>query len=87
MPTININLTAEMVEFVEAQIASGDYVSASEVVRDALRVLRHDRQSERQKLAVLKDEIACGLQDAQAGRFSSRLVTKIAYSVLDEDGN
>ena len=48
MPTININLTAEMVEFVEAQIASGDYVSASEVVRDALRVLRHDRQSERQ---------------------------------------
>jgi len=84
MPTMNVSLTAEMIEFVDSQVASGDYVSASEVVRDALRVLRHDRQNETLKLRLLRDEIALGLEDAEADRFSSRSVSEIAQSVLDE---
>jgi antitoxin ParD1/3/4 len=85
MPTMNVSLTAEMVEFVESQVANGDYVSASEVVRDALRVLRRDRQNESLKLKLLKDEIALGIEDDEAGRYSSRSVAEIAQSILDED--
>src|SRR5262245_59854363 len=84
MPTMNVSLTAEMVEFVESQVASGDYVSASEVVRDALSVMRHDQQNDNLKLRLLRDEIELGLEDAEAGRFSKRSVAEIAQSVLSE---
>jgi antitoxin ParD1/3/4 len=84
MPTMNVSLTAEIVEFVESQVANGDYVSASEVVRDALRVMRHDRQNEALKLKLLRDEIERGYQDTEANRFSGRSVAEIAQSVLDE---
>jgi antitoxin ParD1/3/4 len=87
MPTMNVSLTAEIVEFVESQVANGDYVSASEVVRDALRVMRHDRQNEALKLKLLRDEIERGYQDTEANRFSDRSVAEIAQSVLDESGD
>ena len=34
---MNISLTTELEEFVRAQVASGHYTSASEVIREALR--------------------------------------------------
>ena len=34
---MNISLTSELEEFVRAQVASGHYTSASEVIREALR--------------------------------------------------
>ncbi len=41
---MNVSLTRELEEFVNAKVASGRYNSASEVVREALRLLEeHDR--------------------------------------------
>ena len=40
MPTMNVSLTEEIADFVEGEVASGDYVSASEVVREALRIMK-----------------------------------------------
>jgi antitoxin ParD1/3/4 len=37
---MSITLPNEMAEFVRTKVASGDYASDSEVLRDALRVLR-----------------------------------------------
>lgn len=37
---MSITLPNEMAEFVREKVASGDYASDSEVLRDALRVLR-----------------------------------------------
>ena len=87
MPTMNVSLTSEMVEFVESQVATGDYVSASEVVRDAIRVMRHDRQNEKLKLKLLKNEMESGFQDVEANRYSNRTAAEIARSVLDEAGD
>ena len=39
---LNVSLTPELVAFVNAQVASGRYASASEVVRAALRRLEQD---------------------------------------------
>ena len=69
MPTLNVSLTAEFADFIDDAVASGDYVSASEVVREALRVLRDDKESEEVKLAMLRAAIGVGLDQAENGVF------------------
>lgn len=84
MPTMNVNLTPEMAEFVSRELASGDYASASELVRDALRSLRRDRNIEEQKLEILRRKLAAGIAQAERGEFASRSVAQLARSVLAE---
>jgi antitoxin ParD1/3/4 len=57
MPTRNVNLTQELDRFVAAQVKSGRYDNASEVVRAALRVLNREEQEHEAKLAALRTAI------------------------------
>jgi antitoxin ParD1/3/4 len=82
MPTMNVSLSAELAHFVEEEVASGDYVSASEVVRDALRVMRRDREVEDVKLHLLRQAIDVAMQQAERGEFSDRSIDDIAQEVL-----
>lgn len=84
MATMNISLPAEMVDFVESEVSEGGYASSSEVVREALRLLQHDKALEREKLAILQREIGLGLEAAAAGRFSKKTVGEIADEVRRE---
>ncbi len=84
MPTMNVNLTPEMAEFVAGELATGDYASASELVRDALRMLRRDRDIEREKAGILRHDIDLAVAQAERGEFSSRGVMDIAARVLHE---
>jgi len=84
MPTMNVSLTQELSAFVEDEVASGDYVSASEVVRDALRVLKTEREAGALKLELLRREVGQGLADAEADRFSHSSVEDIFDAVIDE---
>lgn len=77
MPTMNVSLTEEMVKFVEGEVSRGEYVSASEVVRDALRVLRHERELREEELRMLREEVQKGIDDMEAGRFSDRTLEDI----------
>ena len=86
MPTMNVNLTPEMAEYVSTELKSGDYASASELVREALRVLKRDREVEAEKLALLRAAIDAGMEDADEGRFSDRTVSDIAKGILDTTG-
>lgn len=86
MPTMNVSLTEEMVEFVESEISSGDYVSASEVVRAALRVMRHEKELAETKLGLLRAEVDIGLGQAERGEFSDRSVDDIVSAVLNRRG-
>ena len=85
MPTMNVSLTEEMVRFVEEEVSSGDYVSASEVVRDALRALKHDRDVEDVKLQLLREAVDIGLQEADEGKFSDRSIEEIGQDVLRKE--
>jgi antitoxin ParD1/3/4 len=85
MPTMNVSLPAALAEFVEKEVASGNYATASEVVRDGLRMLREERAVYEEKLSILKREIQVGLDDVRAGRFSDRTVMEILAEVQAED--
>lgn len=41
-PSLNVSLTPELANYVDARVASGQYQSASEVVRAGLRLLQRD---------------------------------------------
>jgi antitoxin ParD1/3/4 len=69
VPTRNINLTAEQNEFVEKIVASGEYQNASEMIRDALRVLQRVRREDALKLKFLRTQIKAGTDALERGEF------------------
>lgn len=81
MPTMNVSLSAELAAFVEDEIASGEYGTASEVVRDGLRQLLREKAIRNEKLAILRREVGRGLDQARAGELSARSVENIADAV------
>jgi antitoxin ParD1/3/4 len=64
---------------------SGDYASARELVRDALRVLKRDREIEREKIDVLRRKLDVGIGQADRRDFSDRCEEEITASVLSEN--
>jgi antitoxin ParD1/3/4 len=70
MATMNINLTPELEEFVRARVDSGMYNSASEVMREALRLLVEREQLNALKLAALRDDIRKGIESGPAKPWS-----------------
>jgi antitoxin ParD1/3/4 len=65
---LTITLPAEMAAVVKGAVADGDYASASEVVREALRDWKMKRALQIEELAALKADIDKGLADVAAGR-------------------
>ena len=65
---MNVSLTPELAELVARRVASGRYGSASEVVRDALRLLDERDQMREARLHELRREIGVGLRDLQQGK-------------------
>lgn len=53
--TTNVSLTPELERFAKDQVASGDYGSVSEVVRDALRILKTRRDAKAAFMAHLRE--------------------------------
>jgi antitoxin ParD1/3/4 len=70
---MNIPLTPELERLVNDEINTGDYKSASEVVREGLRLVRLRRE----KLAALKRELQIGIDDIENGRYGE-------YSSVEE---
>ena len=68
--SLNVSLPIELENRVRQHVASGLYGSASEVVREALRVFEVYQSMQARTLAVLKADIAEGLDDVRAGRVS-----------------
>ena len=83
MPTRNISLTPEQDAFVEEVVRKGEYRSASEAVRDALRVLQQRRSEDAEKLKVLRTLVKQGIDDLEAGRY--RDVTDSELDVYFEE--
>jgi len=68
---MNVSLTKELDGYVNEKVQSGLYSSASEVVRDALRLLK-ERDSQREaNLARLRHEIQLGIDQIQNGQFTT----------------
>jgi antitoxin ParD1/3/4 len=65
---MNISLTPELEHYIKDKIAGGMYHSASEVVREALRLLRRHDELARIEVEELRREIQLGLDDLDQGR-------------------
>lgn len=65
---MTIELGPELEQFVQERIASGHYTSLSEIVREALKLLREEESARQGRLADLRREIRVGIDDLDAGR-------------------
>jgi antitoxin ParD1/3/4 len=67
---ISIALTPELNEMVQEAVASGQYATSSEVVREALRGWKSYEKAKAQALTHMREMIQKGI-DSGPGRFSS----------------
>lgn len=65
---MNISMTPQLEDFVQDKVESGLYTSASEVVRDALRLMEERDALRKAKLEALKHDIQKGVASLDAGQ-------------------
>ena len=64
---MNISLTPQLQRLVEDKVASGLYHSASEVIREGLRLLQERDQLRQVRLEELRQQIQVGLDELDQG--------------------
>lgn len=67
---LTITLPTDMAGIVKGAVEGGDYASASEVIREALRDWKMKRELQLHRLAQLKADIDQGLADVTKGRLT-----------------
>jgi antitoxin ParD1/3/4 len=82
---MNVSLTPALKKFVAAKVRAGQYASADEVVRDALRSLRAQEETSAADVIELRREIAIGLNQLDGGEksaFTAKDIQKIGRKIL-----
>ena len=79
--SMNVSLPPELEARVRQRVESGMYGSASEVIREALRLFEAYEQVKTAKLDSLRLDIAKGLNDAKNGR-----TKELDYESLKQKG-
>jgi antitoxin ParD1/3/4 len=67
IPAVNVSLTPALDKFVAAKVESGRYTSASEVVREALRLLEEHERTRAAQLATFNRELGSRLASLDRG--------------------
>jgi antitoxin ParD1/3/4 len=77
--SLNVSLTPELGRFVQDRVATGRYQTASEVIREGLRLLEHQERDRQLALEDLKAKLARGSAQADRGEFvdPDRVLKKI----------
>ncbi len=65
---MNVSLTKKLEEWVQGKVETGMYSSASEVVRDALRLLHTYEAEKNSKFENLRGDVLTGLIQLREGR-------------------
>jgi antitoxin ParD1/3/4 len=73
---MNVNLTPQLEEMVREKVNSGLYTSASEVVREALRLMNEQDSLRATKLSQLRQDIRAGLQSGRSAAWSPDAVKR-----------
>jgi antitoxin ParD1/3/4 len=63
---VNVSLTAELQRYVQNKVESGLYHSASEVIREGLRLLQEQDMLKEIKLQTLRAEIQQGINSGES---------------------
>jgi antitoxin ParD1/3/4 len=65
--TVNVSLTPELDAFLQSRVQSGRYQTASEVVREALRLLERQEREREEAFQQLKAKLERGAAQAEGG--------------------
>lgn len=74
---MNITLGKEFERRINEKVEDGLYTSASEVIRDGLRLLFEKDNTKNEQLDILREEVAKGFQQLATGEVSNRGVMDI----------
>jgi antitoxin ParD1/3/4 len=84
---MNVSLTPELEQLVRQKVDSGRYLSASEVVREGLRLLEERDHLYQIRLAQLQKELDPAIQEADRGELlDGEAVFAELYAELDQAG-
>jgi antitoxin ParD1/3/4 len=81
--SLNVSLTPELEKFVQERVKSGRYQTASEVVREALRLLELREEEREEALRGVRQKLQRGLEQAKRGElvdgeeFMDKLVKRL----------
>ncbi len=64
---MNVSLTPELESLIQRKVSNGRYTSASEVVREALRLMEERDQVQDLYKASMREKIAAGMASLRAG--------------------
>ena len=73
---MNVSLTPKLEGYVKAKVKSGDYNNASEVIREALRLLQQEEAVREGKMARLRKALQAGLDSPDVEDFDMKKVIK-----------
>ncbi len=79
---MNVSLTPELEKLIENKVKSGLYHTASEVIRDGLRLLEERDRLYRARLDALRKDIRKGLESGPATLFDPKDLKKRVRRVL-----
>jgi antitoxin ParD1/3/4 len=65
--SLNVSLTPELERFIQSRVVSGRYQTASEVVREGLRLLEEREQAREVAIEELRAKIRRGTKEADRG--------------------
>ena len=65
--SLNVSLTPELEQFIASRVASGRYQTASEVVREGLRLLEEREQARETALQELRAKLRRGIEQPDRG--------------------
>lgn len=83
---VSVTLTPEMVRDVRASVDSGEYASASEVVREALRGWQRQRAEDAERLASVRARARRSLDDPRPSLTEAELDRELAAFYADVAG-
>lgn len=64
---MNVSLKSDWESYIASKVASGEFDTASEVIRAGLRLLKREDDDRQAKLNVLRQEIAAGVEQLRRG--------------------
>jgi antitoxin ParD1/3/4 len=78
---MNVSLTPELEEMVGNKVKSGMYHTASEVIREGLRLLKQQGELRQFRMSQFRDQVNIGLNQLEHGQYSDYDADSISSQV------
>lgn len=86
MEKLSITLPTEMVNVIKAKVDAGAFASASEVLRDAMRVWMKKKEEHEERLASIRARVQASLNDPRPDLTGEEIDTWIDSLLVEPHG-